>query len=73
MNEPLVTRNAPLYGRLGPTGALYKNDKSNLPSANLPDERYGLMLVFRVFDRASYALIMNAERPVNVLDVATNP
>jgi hypothetical protein len=73
VNEPLVTRNAPLYGRVGPMGGQYKNDKSALPAVNLPDERYGLMLVFRVFDRASYALIMNAQRPVNVLDIATNP
>jgi len=73
VNEPLVTRNAPLWGRVGPGGASHDKDKTNLPSADLPDERYGLMLVFRVFDRASYALIMNAERPVNILDLATNP
>ncbi len=73
VNEPLVTRDAPLWGRLGPAGAKFKDDKTNLPSATLPDERYGLMLVFRVFDRASYALIMNAQRPVNLLDLATNP
>lgn len=45
----------------------------NLPLLPLPDERYGLLMVFRVFDRASYALIMNSDRPVNVLDTATNP
>jgi hypothetical protein len=73
VNEPLITRDAPLWGRIGPMGAKYKDDKTNLPSAILPDERYGLMLVFRVFDRAAYALIMNAERPVNILDIATNP
>ena len=73
VNEPLVTRNSPLWGRHGPLGALYKDDKTNLPAADLPDERYGLMMVFRVFNRASYALIMNAERPVNLLDLATNP
>lgn len=73
INEPLVTRDSPLWGLLGPFGAKFKNDKTNLPPAILPDERYGLMMVFRVFDRASYALIMNAERPVNVLDLVTNP
>lgn len=73
VNEPLVTRDSPLWGRLGPLGGRFKDDKTNLPSANLPDERYGLMLIFRVFDRASYALIMNAERPVSILDLATNP
>lgn len=30
----------------------------------LPDERVGLMLVFRVFDRVSYALILEASEPV---------
>ena len=73
VNEPLVTRDAPLYGRLGPTGYKYRNDKTQLPSPPLPDERYGLLMVFRVFDRTSYALIMNSERPVDVLDIATNP
>lgn len=73
VNEPLSTRGSPNYGRIGPFGAQYKDDKTNLPSAVLPDERYGLLMVFRVFDRASYALVMNADRPVNVLDFATNP
>jgi nucleoid-associated protein YgaU len=71
--EPLGDRNSPLWGRVGPAGAQFKNDKTNLPSVVLPDERYGLMLVFRVFDRTSYALVLNASRPVNVLDKAVNP
>jgi len=72
-NEPLGDRNSPLYGRVGPMGGQFKNDKTNIPIVTLPDERYGLLMVFRVFDRASYALIMNADLPVNVLDIATNP
>ncbi|MBI1943528.1 MAG: LysM peptidoglycan-binding domain-containing protein [Betaproteobacteria bacterium] len=39
----------------------------------LPNERYGLAFVFRVFDRVSYALVMNISRPVNPLDVVQNP
>ena len=39
----------------------------------LPDERYGLAFVFRVFDRVSYALVMNISRPVNTLDLVQNP
>ena len=73
VNEPLENRHSPIYGRIGPMGAQFKNDKENIPSVTLPDERYGLLLVFRVFDRAAYALVMNASRPVNVLDIATNP
>ena len=41
--------------------------------AELPAERYGLVMVFRVFDRASYALVMNASRPVTEDDIVTNP
>ena len=39
----------------------------------LPEERYGLLLVFRTFDRASFALVMQASRPVAVTDIITNP
>jgi hypothetical protein len=39
----------------------------------LPDERYGLIFVFRVFDRVSYALVLNVTRPVNVDDVIQSP
>jgi len=42
-------------------------------SLKLPNERYGLAFVFRVFDRVSYALVMQASRPVNVADVVQNP
>lgn len=72
-NEPLGDRNSPYYGRVGPMGYQFKNDKTTVPPVIVPDERYGLMMVFRVFDRAAYALIMNADRSVNVLDVVTNP
>ena len=73
VNEPLVTRDSPLYGRVGPAGFQHKDDKTDLPSPQLPAERYGLLMIFRVFERASYALIMAADRQVNVLDIATNP
>jgi hypothetical protein len=39
----------------------------------LPDERYGLVFVFRVFDRVSYALVMNVSRPVLAKDVVQSP
>ena len=39
----------------------------------LPDERYGLLFVFRVFERISYALVMRVTRPVTPLDVVQNP
>jgi len=39
----------------------------------LPDERAGLAFVFRVFDRVSYALVMNLSRPIGPLDVVRTP
>ena len=39
----------------------------------LPDERYGTAFVFRVFDRVSYALVMQISKPVNNLDLVQNP
>ena len=41
--------------------------------AQLPAERYGLVMVFRTFERASFALVMQASRPVGVSDIITNP
>ena len=41
--------------------------------AQLPAERYGLVMVFRTFDRASFALVMQASRPVAVADIIANP
>jgi hypothetical protein len=39
----------------------------------LPDERHGLLFVFRVFDRVSYALILSVQEPVGVGDRFTQP
>lgn len=64
-NEQLSPRDGPVYTPRDPSR---DND-----IANLPDERYGLVMVFRTFDRASFALVMQASRPVSVLDVVTNP
>ena len=39
----------------------------------LPDERSGLVFVFRVFDRVSYALILSAVDPVQAGDRVSPP
>ncbi len=39
----------------------------------LPDERAGTALVFKVFDRVSYALILGASDAIHVGDVVRNP
>jgi LysM repeat protein len=45
-------------------------DKAKL---QLPDERVGLLFVFRVFDRVSYALILQSQDPVRRGDRFTQP
>ena len=39
----------------------------------LPDERHGVLFVFRVFERVSYALIVNVQDPVRAGDRFTQP
>ncbi len=65
-SEQLVPRDGRLFGTTTTpiTGA---------EIAKLPDERYGLVMVFRTFDRASFAIVMQASRPVALNDLVTNP
>ncbi len=39
----------------------------------LPDERHGLLFVFRVFDRVSYGLVLQVQQPVTAGDRFTQP
>ena len=43
------------------------------PRMALPDERHGLLFVFSVFDRVSYALILTVQEPVKAGDRFTQP
>jgi len=40
---------------------------------NVPDERIGLLFVFRVFDRVAYGLVLNTTDPVVVGNIVRNP
>lgn len=64
-SPPSPSRDSPLIDRGTP---IREADFSQLPA-----ERYGLVMIFRAFDRASYGLVMQASRPVSVEDVVTNP
>ena len=64
--EQITPRDAPL---LAPSTKAIRPEEV----AQLPDERYGLVMVFRTFERASFGLVMNASRPVAVNDVVSNP
>jgi len=63
--EDVTPRDSPLYQRAAPV--------TDEQIAKLPDERYGLVMVFRTFDRAAFALVMQASRQVSVNDLLTNP
>lgn len=39
----------------------------------LPDERVGLLMIFRVFDRVSYGIIMQASDPIHTKDAVQTP
>jgi hypothetical protein len=43
------------------------------PLMKLPNERNGLLMVFRTFDRVSYALILEITDSVRVGDRLVNP
>jgi hypothetical protein len=47
--------------------------RSLAPKVKLPDERSGTALVFRVYDRMCYALILGASNTIHVRDVVRNP
>lgn len=47
--------------------------KGRTQTLKLPDERYGLVFVFRAFDRISYALVMQASHEVSIGDAVRTP
>jgi hypothetical protein len=66
---------------VGAVLALFRNrvavriadDGSGRVYTPIPEERYALVFVFRVFDRVSYALVLDSSIPVTVGDSARNP
>ena len=49
------------------------NTSADKAAMRLPDERHGLLFVFRVFERVSYALILNVQGPVRAGDRFMQP
>lgn len=48
-------------------------DKVAKSNVALPDTRAGLLMVFESFEKASYAIVLKANRPLKVLDKVKNP
>ncbi len=58
--------------------AIYKTgetvrDRVSGEAVKIPDERSGLLMVFRTYDKLSYALVLNASRQLAILDKVRNP
>ncbi|NIP15407.1 MAG: LysM peptidoglycan-binding domain-containing protein [Pseudomonadales bacterium] len=53
-------------------GALARDRIAN-QTIRLPSERAGLLMVFRVFEKLSYGLVLDTERPLAVNDEVRNP
>ena len=48
-------------------------DKVAQENVQLPDTRAGLAMVFEAFEKASYALVLKANRPLKIMDKVKNP
>lgn len=76
----VVTINKGFYDGLeeGNVLAVYKTgetvrDQVSGESIKIPDERSGMLMVFRVYDNLSYGLVLYANRQLAVLDKVKNP
>ena len=48
-------------------------DERSQDRIQLPIERAGILMVFRLFERMSYGLVLETEEPLRVGDIVTNP
>ena len=56
-----------------PTTDTKPEDAAVRSEVKLPDERNGLLFIFRVFDKVSYGLVMSSRRSLKVGDVVQTP
>jgi hypothetical protein len=66
-----ISRSTVIYNDRS-TGPFYMGEPRTQPFP-LPEERYGLMMVFRTFENLSYALTLGVERPVWLGDFVSTP
>jgi nucleoid-associated protein YgaU len=63
---------------IGNVLAIYKNggifdDRIAGDKIKLPDEKAGLLMIFRTYEKMSYGLVLEASRPLSVKDKVRNP
>ena len=64
--------------KVGHVLAIYRKgeqvrDDFTKETVQLPDTRAGLLMVFRTFDKVSYALVLKANKALSVMDKVKNP
>ncbi|MNR00852.1 hypothetical protein D3C85_1166400 [compost metagenome] len=48
-------------------------DRVSGEQVKVPDERSGLLMVFRTYEKLSYGLVLNASHSLAVMDKVRNP
>ncbi|GBG03207.1 hypothetical protein AZSI13_25340 [Azospira sp. I13] len=51
----------------------HRNEKGEREQVFVPAQRYGLVFIFRVFERVSYALVMESAVPLSLSDILRTP
>ena len=51
----------------------FLNTISGGETVKLPDEEAGTIMIFKVYDRIGYGLVMEATSDIHVLDTVRNP
>lgn len=78
MNVVILNRGDREGLSVGNVLAIYKQgelvrDRVTGKNVQLPDERAGLLMVFRTFEKMSFGLVLEADRPLSTLDKIRNP
>lgn len=78
MNVVIINRGEREGLQIGNVLAIHKKgevirDRVSGGSVALPDERAGLVMIFRTFEKMSFGLVMEADRPLAVHDKVLNP
>jgi hypothetical protein len=61
------------YSKGGMSATTTGTSRGRGKNVQLPDERVGLAMVFKSFDRMSYALVMETTHEIRQGDLAKNP
>lgn len=61
------------YAGTSGLGRLRGTSSTFAPKVRLPEERAGMLLVFKTFDRVSYGLVIGASNPMHVKDIVRTP